>query len=361
MNTPNEKNQSASTAIVNSTFRDNVHFDAQVKETIKATFYGVPDANHAFVDRLDILMDMETSLKNFSTGECKILALKGLGGIGKTQLMLHYCYIHSAEYECVFWLEVSNWAMAVDSFRKLAINLGFDEDITEEKDSEEKVIDWVRSWLQKKTKWLLLLDNADDVMAKEVFKLLPCMGGHIILTTREPIPSSEATVIHVGKMKAEEAITLLLGGDLVEPAKIRHAQEIVSELDCIPLAVDLARAYVHNTLISFRQYLHKLKTEYDTLLRYQHKDCSGQYDHTVATVWQISFQSIRTQNPTAMQILEICAFLQPDNIPVRLFEKQYSALQLVSTSLSANKEVVRQAIAVLVDFSFVIRTHKGIE
>ncbi|RUS26388.1 P-loop containing nucleoside triphosphate hydrolase protein [Jimgerdemannia flammicorona] len=239
--------------------------------TVKSRFYGVPSKNRDFVDRSEIISNMKAELDKSSSGECGILALRGLGGIGKTQLMLHYCYNHFQSYKWVFWLEVDSWSAAVDSFRKLAINLGLGKEIIEEMDSEEEIIEWVRIWLQTNEDWLLLLDNADGEMADKVFKLLPCIGGDIIITTREPIHSSLATVISVDKMKKEEALTLLLGVssmDSVEDAKIQLAQQIITELDCMPLALHLARAYVNNTQNSFQQYLEKLKTQRKKLLEY---------------------------------------------------------------------------------------------
>ena len=120
--------------------------------------------------------------------------------MGKSQLMLRYCYLHDAQYNFKFWLVVEGRSTTINSFRKLAINLGFGEASVKEA-SEEKVVGWVRSWLENKSKWLLLLDNADDVIIKEIFPFLPRKGGHIILTTCEFIPPTKAMTIHVGKME----------------------------------------------------------------------------------------------------------------------------------------------------------------
>src|SRR5438270_829468 len=105
---------------------------------------------------------MEAELNKASrSGGCKILALRGLGGMGKTQLMLRYCYLHRAAYDFIFWLEVDSWSATVKSLHMLAINLGLDSESTKGNDSEQKVINWVRTWFHMNKKWLLLLDNAD--------------------------------------------------------------------------------------------------------------------------------------------------------------------------------------------------------
>src|SRR5438270_5613736 len=159
--------------------------------------------------------------------------------------MLQYCYLHRTSYNFVFWLKVSSQNVAIDSYCKLAINLGLIKESKEsaKENDPEQIFGLVCSWLQMKTKWLLLLDNADDIMAEEIFNYLPRIGGDIILTTRDYISLSMATVIDVEKMKEGEAMSLLLGAsiDLVDwqSAKFNHAQEIITELDCMQLAIDL--------------------------------------------------------------------------------------------------------------------------
>ena len=104
-------------------------------------------------------------------GACRPLALSGLGGMGKTQLMLRYSYIHRAEYSYVFWLEVDGKTTAVNSFRKLGNELGLKVDDLKDADG---VIKLVRDWLEKRTDWLLLLDNVDNL--KRHFQLCAAHG-----------------------------------------------------------------------------------------------------------------------------------------------------------------------------------------
>src|SRR4051812_13873654 len=71
-----------------------------VDDPVKDHFHGVPQQNHGFVGRADILARMEAEIvKDRSSNR---LALSGLGGMGKTQLMLQYCYLHRKAYQFVF-------------------------------------------------------------------------------------------------------------------------------------------------------------------------------------------------------------------------------------------------------------------
>ena len=178
----------------------------------------------------------------------------------------------------------------------------------------------------KRTRWLLLLDNADEAMARSIFKPLPQYGRSIILSTREHIPSSKAVVVNIHNMEEDEAFSLLLGVpanalDEQESDRLMEARE-VAKVDYMPLAINLARVYVENMHISFRQYLIMFKEEKrGSLLSYTGDD-SDQYKRTIQTVWQISFERLRRLNPTAVRILEVCSFLEPGSIPMRILERE---------------------------------------
>jgi NB-ARC domain len=227
-----------------------IHFQAPLanasKDSIQDPFYGVPNYSHAFVGRADILARMEEVITKCKSSKwCRPLALSGIGGMGKTQLMLQYCHIHKADYQFTFWLEAESRTTLLGSFRELARNLSLDNRL--EKDSEEKIAAWVCNWLEHRTGWLLLFDNADDTMAQDVFDFIPRFEGDIILTTREFIPSFKASVIHVGKMEITDALVLLYGAEFEalidrEDAQFRDAQDIIAALDCMPLAINLARS-----------------------------------------------------------------------------------------------------------------------
>ena len=43
------------------------------------------------------------------------------------------------------------------------------------------------------------------------------------------------------------------------------------------------------------------------------------YPDTVATTWELSFQKVKEESPAAADLLNLCAFLAPDDIPQELF------------------------------------------
>ena len=97
-----------------------------------------------------------------SSGPC-ILIVHALGGQGKSQLALEYyrmCRIQNV-YRGVFWISAADKALATNSFRKIAVELGI-------VGAEQAIDDNVMLGLVKKSledwqeRWLLIFDNYDS-------------------------------------------------------------------------------------------------------------------------------------------------------------------------------------------------------
>ena len=99
------------------------------------------------------------------------MAISGLGGIGKTQLSLHFARQHHQRYSAVIWLNASSEVALKAAYMSLAQRIrrhnkqreaGQSEVVEQLK--EEEAIQLVRQWLsqaENKT-WLLMFDNYDD-------------------------------------------------------------------------------------------------------------------------------------------------------------------------------------------------------
>src|SRR4051794_35614540 len=117
--------------------------------------------NNYFIGRTEILDKMERNLHgNQTTNDCVPLVLSGLGGMGKTQLMLQYYHTHRNEYKDAFWLNAEGTAAIIDMFGLLAETLGIKMDENEKDDRDKILAIRIRERLEaRKEKWLLMLDN----------------------------------------------------------------------------------------------------------------------------------------------------------------------------------------------------------
>src|SRR3954464_11265147 len=123
--------------------------------------------NKTFVGRQDILAEIEAIIReNQSDGGCFPTVLRGLGGMGKSQLMLKYCYTHRKDYKFVFWLNTEGRLETLKEFQILA------RDLDIKVDNDEDLPKHIRTWFQsREERWLLLLDNVDEF--EDVYDFIP--------------------------------------------------------------------------------------------------------------------------------------------------------------------------------------------
>ncbi len=107
----------------------------------------------------------------------KICVLRGLGGIGKTQLAIEFARKYQQNYSAVFWIDGSNKEKLKRSIANLANQLPQHQLLETAKlyaqephKSLEGAIEDVLSWFSQSSnaQWLLVYDNVDGEISAEV-------------------------------------------------------------------------------------------------------------------------------------------------------------------------------------------------
>ncbi|MGH2481131.1 MAG: AAA family ATPase, partial [Ktedonobacteraceae bacterium] len=133
-------------------------------------------------------------------------AISGLGGLGKTQLALEYAYRHRDEYRYIFWTLADTHSTLSAEYSKIAELL----DLPGKNQAEQRyIVEAVKSWLEKNSGWLLILDNADDLELLSAF-LPTTPPGQLLLTTRAHAMGRLARRIEIKKLIDEEGSHFLL-------------------------------------------------------------------------------------------------------------------------------------------------------
>jgi transcriptional regulator with XRE-family HTH domain len=249
------------------------------------------------------------------------LAMKGPGGIGKTQIAVEYAYRarEQGSYTHIFWINASSEETALTSFAALADLLP----ICEEIDRGRRAAAAIR-WLELcEQRWLLIFDSADDLSFIPAY--LPSRGnGSVLFTTRASAVGSLARSFEVDVMGLMEGTQLLLRRAQREPyasaSEIDEATNIVMALAHFPLAIDQAGAYIEETRCGLQDYLQLYQKHRRALLARRGKQATG-YPASVATTWSRAFQRIAQIDEAAAELLRLCAFLAPDHIPEDLLIK----------------------------------------
>jgi hypothetical protein len=275
--------------------------------------------------------------------------LSGLGGVGKTQTAAEYAHLHSEEYDYIFWATAAARESLVSSYVTIAGLLRLPESAAQD---QTLAVDAAKRWFSSNQRWLLILDNADDLAM--VRELIPSgKSGHVLLTTRAVAMGPIARRVEIVEMGTDEGALFLLRRakhipedaslDAAVEADRTTAKEITKHLDGLPLALDQAAAYIEETGYGISDYLQLYRKHAPKLLRRRGLLAS---DHpSVATTWALSFENIEKVNPTAAELLKFCSFLHPDAIPEELFCEGAQELGPVLGSAGSDELALNGAIS----------------
>ncbi len=305
---------------------------------------------------------------HLQTGQATALsqpqAISGLGGIGKTQLALEYAYRYYYEYQAVLWAHAESTEALISSYVALATLLRLPEREAKEQDI---TVQAVKTWLQTRRDWLLILDNADDLALLPDF-LPPSLGGHLLLTTRAAATGRLARRLEIETFLPEQGALLLLrrAGLLAPDVELSQASpqeqelalQISQELGGLPLALDQAGAYLEETGTDLASYWHIYQQHRADLLQ-QRRGLVADHPAPVATTWSLSFQRVEAKNPAAADLLRLCAYLAPDTIAEEILTMGAPFLGPILQPVAADAFLLSQAIEVLRAYSLVRRDPQG--
>lgn len=272
----------------------------------------------------------------------------GLGGVGKSQLAIEYCYQTSNiaaqknERIWVFWIHAETQARVEEDFRFIANTVK----LSGRKNPKADILQLVQQWLRNREngRWLLVLDNAEEASVRfnvdhdttgttlqegrhrALSTYLPQSSHGSILTTARnkdvarKLTGNHDAIIEVRPMEKDHALELLekkAGQEL----DTKHAVELVEALEYMPMAISQAGAYIQQQAprTSISKYLDKfLKSERDKLGLLNREEESLRRDRSasksVIVTWQISFESIRAERPSAADLLSLMSFFNRQGI-----------------------------------------------
>ncbi|KAH8894307.1 TPR-like protein [Thozetella sp. PMI_491] len=267
-------------------------------------------------------------------------ALVGLGGIGKSQLTIEYVHRLSEGTTglWVFWVHAGTRARVEEGFRAIADMVKLAGRKQPKADIPLLVYHWLSN--EQNGRWVIVLDSADDYDVlfgttdgvqdrRALATYLPqSRNGCILATTRDKrladeLTGSRSSSIDVGAMTEGEALALLQKKMGPSPQWDREAAgTLVQALDLVPLAIIQAAAYIQARAprSSIEKYLNEFYESERTktrLLEHEVGDLrrDGGASNAVLTTWRISFDRIRSKQPSAADLLSLMSFFDRQGIP----------------------------------------------
>jgi tetratricopeptide (TPR) repeat protein len=316
--------------------------------------------NRFFVGREELFERLSSAFTAWKALTTPVVALSGLGGMGKTQMALEYAYRSLARYQAIFWINASSQETVVADMIMLAEILRISS-ATELEPLECLLL--VKRWLEQHRGWLLILDAlADPTLVADALPLIS--AGHVLVTTHLRISQTVAQVLEVSPLSEQEAFSLLLqrSGFLSEDHPSRRiasedvaaAHRLCQVLDGLPLALDQAGAYIEETGCSIAEYEQRYQHRQLAMLN-ERGETAVDHPASVVTTWSLSFTHLEACDPCAADLLRGCAFLAPEVIPQAIFLKGASQLGPHLEGFLTDEMRFDAAISTLHRFSLVRR------
>ncbi|RGP61624.1 hypothetical protein FSPOR_9950 [Fusarium sporotrichioides] len=342
--------------------------------------------NEDLVHRQDLMKRLDGLLP--STPESCSVALWGLGGSGKTQIALNYAYrrCDTDQECCVFWVHADSEATFSADYKTIGEKLGVDDQL-----NGSRLLDAVRAAIEARPRWLMIIDNADDLrlfgvgqqakaeeendqqnqnlrgyipVAPQGIILWTSRDGHIAGTL---VGSRRA--IEVRSMAMDEARKLLAGildtpSAASETSRDISADFLLEELQYLPLAISQAGAYMKRLTITAEEYLAHLnqgKTRWEVLKQSDSdRHRRPEVSNSVLETWKISTERIRNESELSYHILHVIAYVNNQDISQELLMSAACSYAIGSedheddagSTTQVPELKVLQAVARLEEFSF---------
>jgi hypothetical protein len=179
----------------------------------------------------------------------------------KTQVALEYVYrqVYN-DPEChIFWVNGGSWATFSRDYRNISTRLGLLVSDT----GEDETFLRLRNWLESEDSgdWVLIVDNADNPSEFRTLRYIPQrFKGKLIVTTRFRTAASRlllCELVEVPRMDVNEAEALFrrLCPGIVATTDTGYIGDMLLALDCLPLAIAGATAYMQTTGTLPTEYL----------------------------------------------------------------------------------------------------------
>ena len=269
------------------------------------SIWNVPhQRNPNFTGRVQLMSDLQKALASGPTALTQVIY--GLGGVGKTQLALEYAYQNVDKYNIIWWLRSEDSVTLASDYAILAQEL----DLHDKGAADQNLItEAVRRCLEQQQNWLLVFDNADDPAL--INEYVPRGGlGHVLVTSRNPNWRGTASPLSVKELEREESVDFLV--KRTGETDTKAADALADALGDLPLALEQSGAYIEAAGISLSSYLDLFNTHKTKLLDHSYPPTEPRCK--ISTTWNISIDEVRKTCQAGVDLLNLCAFLAPDDI-----------------------------------------------
>ena len=287
--------------------------------------------NDDFTGRAPQLQQIAQALSQTTyDGRPPIAAITGMGGVGKTQTAVEFCYRYGRYFSGgVFWLTFAEAENIPEEISRIGSERGIGVFSETEQLSPKDRIGRVQKALQEPTPRLLVFDNCEE--EADLKRWAPVSGGCFILVTSRRAQwerSLAVKTIPLEGFTARESSDLLQ--QLTPHLDAHEATQIAFEVGHLPLALHMVGGFLqHYKQISPAAYLSQLQNknllEHPSLKGHGLSHSPTDHDLHIARTFAISFAQLDLTDEVDLMaqrlLAHITCFSPGESIANQLLQK----------------------------------------
>lgn len=211
-------------------------------------------------DLLDLYLNMIGNLNNIGINQVGIV---GMGGVGKTQLIVEFAYRFSHEFHAVYWVQGAspdNWFTEYMSIAKNRLKQEIKD--FDKLANDPQVLFGLQEYFKSHPNTLVVMDNVTEPMLLNnetyISGFTPLtLGCNLLFTTRRRFELPGVTSQAINVFTADAAFKLLTSyRSPMLPEDEGHTRAICEAIGFLPLAITLVGAFLKKYAleISFAEY-----------------------------------------------------------------------------------------------------------
>ncbi|CUA75393.1 Nephrocystin-3 [Homo sapiens] [Rhizoctonia solani] len=280
-----------------------------------------PAPTPVYTGREDENVQLTTCITG-SKNERRVCVIYGLGGAGKTQLVLNVVERTRDDWDYVIFVDASSRVTVEGDLKNFAVA----KDVG---DTYEDAIRWLESCHER---WLVIYDNA-DTPSTNIRQYIPGgRHGSILITTRLPdlarLAKGPGSVCHMSGMSYEDGLALFMKTACMEDLDlgendISAAEALIKDFGTLALAIVHAGAYIaHSSGMSFAKYRELFLSQRQRMLElYGELPDSvklDDYGKTVYTTWRMCYDQLQPESRTMLWLI---SYLHYTHVSEEIFQR----------------------------------------
>ncbi|MFA6196663.1 MAG: tetratricopeptide repeat protein [Sulfurimonas sp.] len=268
-------------------------------------------------------------------------SFQGMGGLGKTQLAVEYAHKYKEQYQGIVWL---------------TIDLDIDEQLLElaekcfwvDKNINAEVkLSIAKERYNNLTNTLFIFDNVDNIDKVEQY-FINSNDNKILITSRNSIQGFQS--IPLNTLDEENSLKLLIAESKreIEGSELVHAKELCTLLEGLPLALEMAGAFVGHYKYSWEQYLKSFKSKGIAFLEKSKIRGYTQHETNIANTLSLS-DNLLEGNPELRDIIYLLAWGAGEAIDEKL----------ISIELGVDEIDLIEPIQIALNLKFIKKGEEG--